>query len=163
MKFKIFILVSLFLSLAAVAQDGPLHSLLDVYRVETQEAENGSTEEILVAAEEAAPGETLEYVLTYRNNGDQVLRGFVIKNRVPENTTYIGETDIANIGADFLVSIDYGVTWESVPVTRVVTDSSGAERTITIPPEQYTNISWIVTEDLPPEEEFELRYRVVIL
>lgn len=163
MKIKICLLASLLLSSIAIAQDGPLQSLLDVYRVEIQELEDGSAEEVLVAAEEAAPGETLEYVLTYRNVGDQALRGFVIKNAVPENTDYLADSNTANIGSDFLVSIDYGVTWESVPVTRVVTDSDGNEQTITIPAEQYTNISWKVNEDLSPEQGFELRYRVVIL
>ena len=163
MKLKIYLIIGLFFSLSAMAQEGPLESLLNVYRIEVEEADDGSIQETLVEAEEAAPGESLEYVLTYRNVGDQVLRGFVIKNRIPENTNYLGETDSANIGADFLVSIDYGVTWEDVPVTRVVTDSTGAERTIVIPPAQYTNISWLVNEDLAPESEFELHYRVTIL
>ena len=163
MKLKICLLISFVFSSFALAQDGPLQSLLDVYRVEVQELENGTTVENLVAAEEAAPGETLEYVLTYRNDGDQVLRGFVIKNRVPENTNYIGASNRADIDTSFLVSIDYGITWEDVPVTRVVVDSSGEEKTIVIPPSQYTNISWQVHGDLEPQGDFELRYRVVIL
>lgn len=163
MKIKICLIISLFFSLSAMAQEGPLESLLSVYRVVVEEAGDGSTQESLVEAEEALPGESLEYVLSYRNVGDQVLRGFVIKNRIPDNTNYLGETDSANIGSEFLVSIDYGVTWEDVPVTRVVTDSTGAERTIVIPAEQYTNISWNISEDLAPESDFELRYRVTIL
>jgi uncharacterized repeat protein (TIGR01451 family) len=163
MKLKICLLTSLIFASLAFAQDGPLESLLDVYRVDFQELADGTTVEVLIEAEEAAPGEMLEYVLTYRNTGEQVLRGFVIKNRVPENTSYLAESDSADIGAEFLVSIDYGITWEDVPVTRTVTDSSGNERTITIPAEQYTNISWVVNEDLEPENQFELRYRVTIL
>lgn len=163
MKFKICLFISLFFSLSVAAQDGPLESLLSVYRVVVEESDNGTSQETLVEAEEALPGELLEYVLSYRNVGDQVLRGFVIKNRIPDNTNYLAETDAADIGAEFLVSIDYGVTWEDVPVTRVITDSTGAERTIVIPAEQYTNISWKVNEDLSPESDFELRYRVTIL
>lgn len=163
MKLKIGLLVSLAFGSLAFAQEGPLQSLLDVYRVEVQELDDGTTEEVLVAAGEAAPGEILEYVLTYQNIGEQALRGFVIKNVIPENTDYLGASNGSDIGAEFLVSIDYGVTWESVPVIRLVTDSSGVEQIITIPPEQYTNISWKVNEDLMPEADFELRYRVIIL
>lgn len=163
MKLKICLLTSLIFAATALAQDGPLESLLDVYRVDFQELADGTTVEVLVAAEQAIPGEMLEYVLTYRNTGEQVLRGFVIKNAVPQNTTYVGESNSANIGSEFLVSIDYGVTWEDVPVTRVVTNSEGEEQTIEIPPTQYTNISWAVNEDLSPENAFELRYRVTIL
>lgn len=163
MKLKICLLVSLVFGSFAFAQEGPLQSLLEVYRVEVQELADGSTQEVLVAASEAAPGETLEYVLLYQNIGEQALRGFVIKNLVPENTDYLGGSSSSDIGAEFLVSIDYGVTWESVPVIRLVIDSSGVEQRITIPPEQYTNISWKVNEDLMPEADFELRYRVIIL
>lgn len=162
MKLKICLLTSLIFAASALAQDGPLESLLDVYRVDFQEIADGTTVEVLVEAEQAAPGEVLEYVLTYRNTGEQALRGFVIKNAVPQNTDYLGDSDSSDIGSDFLVSIDYGVTWESVPVIRVVTNSDGEEQTITIPPEQYTNISWKINEDLSPDNEFELRYRVVI-
>lgn len=144
------------------AQEGPLESLLDVYLVQSVTADDGSEIEELVAAEEAAPGDTLEYVLSYRNRGEQALQGFVIKNRIPESTRYVGDSDQADVGSDYLVSIDYGVTWEDVPVTRTVTDSSGAERTIVIPPTQYTNISWRVNDSLPPGESFELRYRVTV-
>ena len=163
MKLKISLTICLFVSAFAVAQEGPLESLLSVYRVVSESVEGGQIEESLVETEEALPGETLEYVLTYSNNGDQPLQGFVIKNRIPENTMYLGESDSSDIGSDFLVSIDFGVTWEDVPVTRVVTDSTGTEQTIVIPPEQYTNISWQVTESLAPQENFELRYRVEIL
>lgn len=163
MKLKISLIICLFVSAFAVAQEGPLESLLSVYRVVSESVEGGQIEESLVETEEALPGETLEYVLTYSNNGDQSLQGFVIKNRIPENTMYLGESDSSDIGSDFLVSIDFGVTWEDVPVTRVVTDSTGVERTIVIPPEQYTNISWQINEDLAPQEGFELRYRVEIL
>lgn len=162
MKLKICLFISLFFALPTLAQDGPLVSVLDVYRVEVQELEGGDAEESLVPVEEAVPGDTLEYVLSYSNVGEQVLRGFVIKNKVPDNTQYVGESDSANIDAEFVVSIDYGATWETPPVTRVVTDSSGEQRTIVIPPEQYTNISWRVGGDLEPQGEFELRYRVVI-
>lgn len=163
MKLKISLIICLFISAFAVAQEGPLESLLSVYRVVAEQGADGQVEESLVETEEALPGEVLEYLLSYRNNGDQALRGFVIKNRIPENTFYLGESGVASIGSEFLVSVDFGVTWEDVPVTRVVTDSTGVERTIVIPPEQYTNISWQINEDLAPEESFELRYRVEIL
>ena len=163
MKLKISLIICLFVSAFAVAQEGPLESLLSVYRVVSEVGADGQAEETLVETEEALPGETLEYVLTYSNNGDQALQGFVIKNRIPENTIYLGESNSSDIASDFLVSIDYGITWEDVPVTRVVTDSTGAERTVVIPPEQYTNVSWQVNGDLAPQEDFELRYRVEIL
>lgn len=151
-----------FFASAVFAQEGPLESLMDVYRVDHVMAEDGSHTESLVPATEAAPGEQLEYLLTYRNRGTEPLRGFVIRNRIPDDTSYVGNSSSSSVAGDFLVSIDFGVTWEAVPVTRVVVNSEGVEQTITIPADQYTNLSWQVDEWLAPDDSFELRYRVSI-
>ena len=80
------------------AQEGPLVSLLDVYLVQAQIDQQGEAFEEPVPAEEAAPGDELEYVLTYRNRGEESLQGFVIKNRVPEKTAYQGDSNRAEPG-----------------------------------------------------------------
>ncbi len=162
MRLRICLIVCLFATMPAWAQGKPLASLLDVYRVDKQVLGDGQLEEQLVSVEEAISGDTLEYVFSYKNVSEQVLSGFVIKNKIPEKTEFLPGSNSANIDSELLVSIDNGASWDTLPVTRVVADSGGEPRTIVIPPEQFTHISWRIAGGLPPEGEFELRYRVVV-
>lgn len=150
----------LFLSPTALAQE-PLESLLEVFLVEQVQTEDG-VEESLIPASEAAPGSVLEYVLTYTNTGDQLLNGFVIKNPVPANTSYIGGSATVPDSAEFTVSIDHGATFETEPVVRVVTDENGNDREIVISPDQYNALQWVVQQPLSAEQAMSMRYRVTI-
>ena len=159
-------LLSVTLLLVAAAgvlaqQEGPLESLLQVFLVERVATEEG-VQETLSPTDEAEPGALLEYILTYSNVSEGALRGFVIKNQVPVNTSYVADSSSATVGSSFLVSIDHGATYESEPVTRVVTDADGNEKEIIIPPEQYTAIQWRVEDSLDAGEQMIMKYRVTI-
>lgn len=157
------LLIALLFCASPVFADGPLDSQLDVYLIEQTFSDDGEViKETRTPAAEAAPGSVLEYVLTYSNESDANLTGFVIKNAVPANTSYVGESDTSDINASFVVSIDHGTTWESEPVTRIVKDAEGNEKEVTIPPNQYTNISWRVTDTLKPDSTMKMTYRAEI-
>jgi len=149
-----------FPSSAAYAQ-GPLESLLEVYLVK-QVATDEGVQETLTEADEAEPGSTLEYVLTYTNTGDQGLSGFVVKNPVPANTSYLADSASSSVGSNFTVSIDFGATYESEPVTRTVKDENGNEKEIVIPADQYNSVRWVVEESLEAGSEMTMKYRVSI-
>jgi hypothetical protein len=44
----------------------------------------------------------------------------------------------------------------------VVKDKDGNDKTIVIPPEQYTTLQWRVNAELDAGEEMSMRYRVLI-
>jgi len=132
-----------FPSSAAYAQ-GPLESLLEVYLVK-QVATDEGVQETLTEADEAEPGSTLD---TYTNTGEQGLSGFVVKNPIPANTSYLADSASSSAGSDFTVSIDFGATYEPEPVTRVVKDENGSEKEIVIPADQYNSVRWVVEESL---------------
>tara|TARA_R110002073_G_scaffold98339_4_gene225261 strand:- start:114 stop:611 length:498 start_codon:yes stop_codon:yes gene_type:complete len=144
----------------ASAQE-PLESLMEVFLVEQVQTDDG-IEESLVQVDEAAPESILEYVLTYTNTSDQSLNGFIIKNPVPANTSYMADTASSPEGARFLVSIDHGATFESEPVVRIVEDENGNEREVTISPDQYNALEWIVEQPLEAGQQMSMRYRVII-
>lgn len=148
------------LSSHALAQ-GPLESLLEVYLVEKISTEEG-IEETLRETDQAEPGSTLEYVLTYTNTGDQSLSGFVIKNPIPANTSYLADSASSSAGSAFTVSIDFGATYESEPVTRVVTDADGNDKEIIIPVDQYNSVRWVVEDSLEAGATMTMKYRVTI-
>lgn len=147
-------------SFSAQAQ-GPLESVLEVFLVEQVSTGNG-VEEKLVPVDQAEPGSTLEYVLTYKNISDQNLKGFVIKNPIPANTSYIGSSALSPKGAVFNVSIDYGSTYETAPVIRIVKDENGKDKEIVIPPDQYNSLRWVMQDSLGEGDVMSMRYRVII-
>ena len=61
---------------------------------------------------------------------------------VPEGTSYVSDTANADVSASLLVSIDGGKTFETEPVIRLETKSSGEVVEKVIPPEQYTHLKW---------------------
>lgn len=153
---------ALFTSFMASAQaQGPLESLLEVFLVE-QVATSDGIEETRVPVDEAEPDAILEYVLTYTNTSDQGLKGFVIKNPIPANTSYLADSASSPEGSDFKVSIDHGATFESEPVVRIVVDENGDDKEILIPADQYNALKWVVQSSLDAGTQMSMKYRVTI-
>ena len=69
---KLFFSTLMLLMSAAVWADAPLSSQMDSYLVTSQDGK-----EVVEEAEQASPGDIVEYRLTYTNNGDH----FSIRNR----------------------------------------------------------------------------------
>lgn len=159
-RFFVSAIAVLSLSFSVQAQ-GPLESVLEVFLVE-KVSTSGGVEERLVPVGQAEPGSTLEYVLTYKNTGERSLKDFVIKNPIPANTSYIGRSELSPSGAQFNVSIDFGGSYEAVPVTRIVKDQNGEDKEIVISPDQYNSLRWVMTESLGEGDEMTMRYRVLI-
>lgn len=144
----------------ALAQ-GPLESLLQVYLVEQVATEDG-VQETLVEVDEAEPGSILEYVLTYTNTSEEGLKGFVIKNPIPANTSYLADSATLPPGGNFQVSIDHGSSFESEPVVRIVKDENGEDKEIVISPDQYNALQWVIEQPLEAGTEMSMSYRVTI-
>ena len=119
--------------------------------------------EIVQPADVAEPGELMEYRLVFVNNGDSAVSGLQVVDPVPDNTTFVGGSASTDADARFEVSIDGGKSFEGEPVTRVETQPDGSQKTVVIPPAQYTHLRWAVEDALEGEGgEHRYTYRVTI-
>ena len=162
MKFKLkwfgaMLLGVLLLPSAASAQESPLESTLESYLV----VEEGG-EERLTPAEQAGPGDIIEYRLLYTNVSDRALSGLVVNGPIPNNTSYLGDTDSASVNAAFTVSVGAGDEFQSEPYTRVVTDENGNQQEEVVPPEDYTQLRWEPVDSIAPNQTQTYIYRVQV-
>ncbi|PHR64116.1 MULTISPECIES: DUF11 domain-containing protein [unclassified Alcanivorax] len=142
---------------AAVWADAPLSSQMDSYLVTH---ENGK--EVVVEAEQASPGDIVEYRLTYTNNSDQPLSGLVITGPIPTNTVYLKDSAATQVSADFTVSIDNGDSFQAEPVTKTVTGENGQSKNVEVSPSDYTQVRWQPKGSLQPDQVQQYRYRVTV-
>ena len=137
------------------SQPSPLQNSMAAYIVGMDSAGN----EFLQEASQVAPGQTIEYALTYSNVGDSALKDIVVTSPIPASTAYIGQSAFTPANATLQVSIDGGSTFESEPVVRIVTDANGKEVEQIIPPHKYTHVRWQMKQPLNAGEtqQFALR------
>ncbi len=142
---KLFFSTLMLLMSAAVWADAPLSSQMDSYLVTSQDGK-----EVVDEAEQASPGNIVEYRLTYTNNGDQPLSGLVITGPVPANTVYLKDSAATQVSADFTLSIDNGDSFQPAPVPTTVTRYSGQSKNVAVPSTHSTQVPCKATVILPP-------------
>lgn len=109
---------------------------------------DGDGNEKVLLAEETVPGQVMEFRIVFTNNGDSDVSGIKVVDPIPENTRFIGDSHSADVPALFEVSIDGGKSFEVEPIVRVETQTDGSQKEVVIPPEQYTHVRWVATEEL---------------
>lgn len=142
---------------AAVWADAPLSSQMDSYLVTSKDGK-----EVVEEAEQASPGDIVEYRLTYTNNGDQPLSGLVITGPIPANTVYLENSAATQVSADFTVSIDNGDSFQAELITETVTGDNGQSKNVEVSPSDYTQVRWQPKGSLQPDQVQEYRYRVTV-
>lgn len=118
--------------------------------------------EVATPAEEAAPGDVVEYQITYTNVGEEALSGLIVNGPMPQSTIYVGGSARVGSGDKLEVSIDGGDTWETEPVKRMQKDASGKIVEVVIPATEYTNVRWISNDPIKPSASTMYSYRVTI-
>jgi uncharacterized repeat protein (TIGR01451 family) len=94
--------------------------------------------ESLAPAEQARPGETLEYRAVYHNDGATEAKHLAATLPIPRGTTYVaGSASPSRLEA----SLD-GVRFAAVPLTRVVRGSDGREVVREVPVSEYRALRW---------------------
>ena len=160
MKYKLLsamLLGSLLFTTGAWAQESPLASSLESYLVV-----NEGSEERLMPAQEAGPGDTIEYRLLYTNVSERTLSGLVVNGPIPDSTSYVGGSDNASVNADFTVSAGAEGDFQAEPYVRLVTDANGNQQEEVVPPEDYTQLRWQPVESIAPEQTQTYVYRVKV-
>ncbi|KPA10032.1 secreted protein containing DUF11 [Candidatus Magnetomorum sp. HK-1] len=152
------IIATLFLFCPTLILAGPLESTMSAYIVVKDE----KGKETLKKTDEAAPGETIEYLLSYRNTSKTPLSALTVNGPIPPNTSFIQGSNSTTIPHTFKVSIDHGKLWENEPVKRKQKNKQGKEVLVVIPPSEYTNVQWKAKKDIGPGETQNYRYRIII-
>jgi len=97
-------------------------------------------EERLVPAEQARPGETIEYRARYHNEGDAAVRQLVASLPIPAGTEYVPGSAAP---AQVLASLD-GKTFAPVPLKRRVRLADGREVERDVPAREYKALRWTI-------------------
>jgi uncharacterized repeat protein (TIGR01451 family) len=152
------IIAFLLMCFPGILMAGPLESKMSAYLVVTDN--NGK--EVLKKTDSAAPGETIEYMLTYHNTGKTKLSALAVNGPIPPNTHFVQGSNTTQVPHAFKVSIDHGKSWDTEPVRRKQKSKEGKEVWVIIPPSEYTNIQWMAKNPIGPGEIQAYRYRITI-
>ncbi len=129
--------IALAVALPAAAQRAAVESHLEARKV--VRAADGS--ETFAAAENARPGDVIEYVATYRNTGQQAVENLVATLPIPPNTEYVaGSAKPANAKA----STGEGSFRDMPLVRQVVRDGKTVEEQVPI--REYRSLRWFPGE-----------------
>jgi uncharacterized repeat protein (TIGR01451 family) len=151
-----FLLVAVATSAAcAMAQPArdPVETRLEARKV-SRDAEG---REGFASADAARPGETIEYVATYRNTGKQAVRDLAATLPIPSSTEFIsGSARPANA----MASVD-GSAYAAIPLKRrVMRDGKSVEEEV--PAREYRYLRWFPGElGADKSVSFTARVRVV--
>jgi uncharacterized repeat protein (TIGR01451 family) len=96
----------------------------------------------MVPARSVSPGDVVEYVLTYTNQGDEAATDANIDDAIPKGTTYLASTATGD-GAQITFSSDGGKTFAPpVKLTYELRLPSGAVEKRIATPAEYTHVRW---------------------
>ena len=113
----------------------------------------------LVPATSVSPGDVLEYVLVYSNNGDEAATSAVVEDPIPKGTTFVANSAEGE-GAEITFSNDNGKTWaQAVKLTYQVKLPGGAVERRVATPSEYTNIRWTLSK-VPAGASGKVSFRV---
>ncbi len=148
-------------SVAAVAASkaqSPLSSEMKAFVVQ----KDASGHEKLQAAKSAEPGQTIQYQLTYKNNGKSALKALTVTGPVPANTHFLAKSMNTKVSSNRVVSIDGGKTYEKEPVKRMKKMADGSKKMVVVPAGKYTHVRWKAKNGLKSGGKQVFSYRVTV-
>lgn len=137
------------LALAAPALAAPRITFSIAQFREVVEQKGGARTTKMVPAQSVSPGDVVEYVLTYTNQGDAPATDANIDDAIPKGTTYLADT-ASGEGAEITFSSDGGKTFApAVKLTYEFRLPSGAVEKRVATPAEYTHVRWTLKKVVP--------------
>jgi uncharacterized repeat protein (TIGR01451 family) len=121
------------LSHGVALAEGDVSVALSAYRVTMSQGK-----EAYVPAEQARPGETIEYRATYKNTGKLAVNDLMATLPIPQGLEYLPKTALP---VKLLASID-GKSYEAVPLLRRVKSADGRFVVREVPASEYRWLRW---------------------
>lgn len=116
---------------------------------EVVEVKDGVRTTRMAPAQSVSPGDVVEYVLAYANQGDEAATDANIDDAIPKGTTYLAGT-ASGEGALITFSSDGGKTFApAVKLTYEVRLPSGAVEKRVATPADYTHVRWTLKRVAP--------------
>ena len=115
---------------------------------------DGSVRTVREAPNVVTPGDTLIFILSYRNEGAEAATGFVVTNPMPESVSY---ADSASPGE--IVSVDGGNSWGELASLRV-RNSDGTMRPAAVA--DVTHVRWRFATPIAAGEGGNLSFQGVV-
>jgi uncharacterized repeat protein (TIGR01451 family) len=116
---------------------------------EVVEAKGGARTTRMVPADAVSPGDVVEYVLTYANQGDEPATDANIDDAIPRGTVYLAGTATGE-GAEITFSSDGGRTFApAVKLTYEFRLPSGAVEKRVATPAEYTHVRFTLRKVAP--------------
>jgi len=149
------------LALAAPALAAPRIVFSIAQFREVTEQKGGARASRMVPAQSVSPGDVVEYVLTYANQGDAPATDANIDDAIPKGTTYLANT-ASGEGAEITFSSDGGKTFApAVKLTYEFRLPSGAVEKRVATPAEYTHVRWTL-KSVPPGATGKVAFRVKV-
>jgi len=149
------------LALAAPALAAPKIVFSIAQFREVAEQKGGARTTRMVPAQSVSPGDVVEYVLTYANQGDASATDANIDDAIPKGTTYLANT-ASGEGAEITFSSDGGKTFApAVKLTYEFRLPSGAVEKRVATPAEYTHVRWTL-KSVPPGATGKVAFRVKV-
>ncbi len=149
------------LLLAAPALAAPKLAVSIAQFKEVAEPKGGARATRLVPADAVSPGDVIEYVLTYANQGDAPAVDANIDDAIPKGTTYVANSATGN-GAEVAFSADGGKTFAPpVKLTYEYRLPSGAVEKRVATPAEYTHVRFTVKQ-VPAGATGKVSFRVKV-
>lgn len=144
---------------SAAQAEGPVSSRLEALKVTA----DAGGQESFAAAGEVAPGDLIEYRLTYANSGKSAVSQLAVNGPVPKGTAYVPGSASTAVRHELRFSYDNGQTWLATPPLREIRAADGKTLKRPAGPEEITNVEWQVREPLKVGATQAYRYRVKVL
>lgn len=144
----------------ALASAGPRMTVSIAQLREVAEQKDGVRTTRMVPTTSVSPGDVVEYVLTYANEGDAPALDANVENAIPKGTTYLAGT--ASGDGEITFSSDGGKSFApAVKLTYEIRLPSGAVEKRIATPDQYTHVRWTL-KSVPPGATGKVAFRVKV-
>jgi len=97
-----------------------------------------NNQEQLLEADQAMPGEIIQYDAHYQNMGTAALRNLSPTLPIPEGMVFLPSSAHPPLAA---ASLD-GKTFQSVPITKEILLANGEKQTVEVSPTEYRALQW---------------------
>ena len=162
---KYWFTVLLLLASAFAQESTPVAVTLEAYLVTSVTAEDGTVKETFAAADEARPGQTVEYRVQVVNGSEETLPvgTVVVTGPVPGATFYLAGTAGQSANSHKTeFSADGGESFSELPVMITVTNDAGNDEEVIVDPAEFSAVRWTLLEPLEPEATRIFTYRVEV-
>ena len=153
------LIMTILTSMPTAASAKPLLKLSLAGEIVSKDAKGQEQATPVDAASMPAPGQTLRYVITATNKGDEAARNVIPVGKIPRGTIYkSGSASSDSTRVEF--SLNGGKTWAAQPKVTVHTPTGDVVKLAD--PSTYTAVRWLSEKPLAPQASTNYSYEVQV-